>query len=130
MDTFTQAYIECALWASTDDSDETGGESLDANYSIDDLAPETLKQMQEDCEQFCDVSYEDLQRAYMHRRNYSEANAGHDFWLTRNGHGAGFWDRGFGDLRTDTIGGRLSRDAKSFGSCDLYVGDDGKLYIS
>lgn len=20
--------------------------------------------------------------------------AGHDFWLTRNGHGAGFWDRG------------------------------------
>jgi len=21
-----------------------------------------------------------------------EAQAGHDFWLTRNGHGAGFWD--------------------------------------
>jgi hypothetical protein len=24
--------------------------------------------------------------------NGEEARAGHDFWLTRNGHGAGFWD--------------------------------------
>src|SRR5690606_5349913 len=25
--------------------------------------------------------------------SYSDERFGHDFWLTRNGHGAGFWDR-------------------------------------
>ena len=42
--------------------------------------------------------------------------------LTRNGHGAGFWDRGLGAL-----GERLTRAAKSHGSVDLYVNDDGKV---
>lgn len=39
--------------------------------------------------------------------------AGHDLWLTRNGHGAGFWDRGLGAL-----GERLSEAAKGYGSAD------------
>jgi hypothetical protein len=51
------------------------------------------------------------------------ARAGHDFWLTRNGHGAGFWDRGLGDL-----GERLSKAAKVYGEVYLYPGDDGKVY--
>lgn len=49
--------------------------------------------------------------------------AGHDFWLTRNGHGAGFWDRGMGKL-----GDRLADAARAYGSVDLYVGDDKKIY--
>ncbi len=53
----------------------------------------------------------------------SSEQAGHDFWLTRNGHGAGFWDRGLGAL-----GERLSKESKPYGSCDLYVGDDGQIY--
>jgi hypothetical protein len=54
----------------------------------------------------------------------SENLAGHDFWLTRNGHGAGFWDRGLGEL-----GDALTQAAKSFGQCDLYVTDDGAIAI-
>ena len=50
---------------------------------------------------------------------------GHDFWLTRNGHGAGFWDRGLGD-----VGDRLTDIAHGFGECDLYAGDDGRVYVS
>ena len=42
--------------------------------------------------------------------------AGHDFWLTRNGHGAGFWD---GDWK-DSAGASLTEIAKSFGECNLY----------
>jgi hypothetical protein len=49
---------------------------------------------------------------------------GHDLWLTRNGHGAGFWDRGLGD-----VGDKLTAIAKRMGSKSLYVGDDGKIYI-
>ena len=48
----------------------------------------------------------------------------HDFWLTRNGHGSGFWDRGLGKL-----GDQLTEHSKTFGSCDLYVSDDGEICI-
>jgi hypothetical protein len=40
-------------------------------------------------------------------------HAGHDFWLTRNGHGAGFWDRGMGML-----GDELTAACKPYGSAD------------
>jgi hypothetical protein len=51
--------------------------------------------------------------------------AGHDFWLTRNHHGCGFWDRGLGEL-----GDQLTKASQQFDEIDLYVGDDGKLYFS
>lgn len=50
----------------------------------------------------------------------------HDFWLTRNGHGAGFWD---GDYDED-IGEKLTQLSKKFGEKEVYVGDDGLLYFS
>lgn len=118
LDRFTAAYIECALWSSTDASDEYGGETLDANYGIDDIAPACLKEMIEDCRAFQEACADDLDAA-----GQDDAQSGHDFWLTRNGHGAGFWDRGLGE-----VGERLSRACKAWGSVDLYVGDDGLIY--
>ena len=44
--------------------------------------------------------------------------------LTRNRHGAGFWDRGHGDK-----GKRLTDAAHAYGSSDAYLGDDGLLYV-
>jgi len=55
-----------------------------------------------------------------------DEKAGHDFWLTRNGHGAGFWD---GDWQ-EPAGAELSKASKAFGEINLYVSDDGKLYLS
>lgn len=116
LDDFTRGYIEAALWSSTDEH----GEPLDAVYSVDDIAPETLASMAEDCKAFQDTNGEDLAAYYEHR---DPSAAGHDFWLTRNGHGAGFWDRGLGEL-----GDRLSDAAKVYGGVDLYVGDDGNVH--
>ena len=48
----------------------------------------------------------------------------YDYWLTRNGHGAGFWDRGLGEL-----GDNLSEMANLQGSVDAYCGDDGLIYF-
>lgn len=54
-----------------------------------------------------------------------EAWAGHDFWLTRRGHGAGFWDRGLGDL-----GKRLSEAANACGDTGYpYAIGDGKADV-
>lgn len=61
--------------------------------------------------------------AYLEERDVE--HAGHDFWLTRNGHGAGFWDRGMGE-----VGDRLSAKAEKWGTVDLYIGDDGQVWAS
>ena len=117
-DSFVDAYIECALWSSNDNSDDSGGEPLDKNYSEDDIAPESLKAMRADCDAFYKANSADLSRMA------NDTQAGHDFWLTRNGHGTGFWDRGLGEL-----GERLTKASKTFRGVDLYVGDDGKIHV-
>ena len=112
LDTFTQAYVDCALWSSTDDD----GDSLDQSYSDSDIAPELLVEMIEDCRDFQEQNRE------LFARDWSDEQAGQDFWLTRNRHGAGFWDRGYDN------GSALADAAHAYGSVDLFVGDDGKVY--
>lgn len=126
-DEFTQAYIEAALWSTNDESTPSGGVPLDDNYSPNDIAPQTLLEIIEDCEAFQRDNAADLSLAYEQykRSEWSpQAQAGHDFWLTRNGHGAGFWDRGL----EDDLGDRLSDASRKLGEVNLYVGDDGKIY--
>ena len=107
-------YAVCALWSSTDDNDEP----LDANYDIQDIAPESFAQMRKDVTDFVKAN-----KLLLARSGASEAQIGHDFWLTRNGHGAGFWDRGLGEL-----GNQLTEACKTYAGVDLYVGDDGLIY--
>lgn len=118
LDAFTRAYIECALWSSTDNSREDGGDPLDANYSVGDIAPEALAEIIEDCAAF------QRDQGNVFADGWTDEQAGHDFWLTRNGHGAGFWDRGQGP-----VGSSLTAAAKVYGGVDIYVGDDGLLYV-
>jgi hypothetical protein len=114
--TIFEHYIICALWSSVDDDENP----MDDNYDIDDIDEKTLIEMREDVADFvqtiedANIDWSDV---------LTEEQFGHDFWLTRNGHGAGFWDRGLGD-----IGDKLTEHCKAFGAVDLYVGDDGKIY--
>ncbi len=124
MDPFTKAYVECALWSSTDESDDAGGEPLDKNYNVDDIDSEALNAMIADCVRFQKENADSLECVYT--RKYDAHSAGHDFWLNRNGHGAGFWD---GDI-PEPYAERLSKASKGFGECNLYVGDDGSIYVS
>jgi hypothetical protein len=120
---FVDGYIECALWSSNDRTDDGGDDPLDRNYSAEDLSFETATAMVADCKAFVDANAADLAVAIeAYGKDDSPGYAGHDFWLTRNGHGAGFWD---GDL-PDALGKRLADAAYAFGTCDLYV-EDGKI---
>lgn len=116
LDTFFAHYLECALWSSTDSADEGGGCPIDDNYGIEDIAPVVLANLKRECADFIEGNLADL-------ADMPAEQAGHDFWLTRNGHGAGFWDRGLGAL-----GRRLSDAARTYGTCDLYIGDDGQVW--
>lgn len=54
------------------------------------------------------------------RSQYTWSTAGHDFYLTREGHGAGFWDRGLG-----MVGTALTKVAKDAGGSSFAPpGDD------
>ena len=121
LDEFTLAYIDCALWSSTG---EDGG-PLDDKYGRCDIAPETFAIMVCDCEKFQADNEVDLTMAEYKGVPCNNADvAGHDFWLTRNHHGSGFWD---GELE-EKLGERLTKAAQLFGSFDLYVGDDDLIY--
>lgn len=123
---FFQAYITTALWSSNDESDENGGDPLDANHDENDIAPETLAGMRADCDEFYDANYDDLNcEGVRFGPDFGQdGRAGHDFWLTRNHHGAGFWD---GDW-PEAEGERLTKAAHAFGETDLYLGDDGQIH--
>lgn len=110
LDVFTRAYIECALWSSFDDE-----RPLDENYNINDISESCLTAMIADCAKF------QAENMPMIIDNLSQA--GHDFWLTRNHHGAGFWD---GDWPEN--GDILTTKSQEFKECDLYVGDDDLIY--
>lgn len=117
LNTFVLQYLETALWSSNDNSDDSGGDPLDKNYGVEDIAPESVLKALSDCQSFREQAGSLLD-------GIEDSQAGHDFWLTRNHHGAGWWDRGLGE-----VGEKLTKLSHSFGSADPYIGDDGKIYI-
>lgn len=120
VDKFFAAYLECALWSSMDDSDDSGGEPLDSNYSPDDIPEDVRERLRAECIDFIAANCETLDKT-----GADSAQHGHDFWLTRNGHGAGFWDRGYGG-----VGRELTEAAHVYGSVDLYVADGGQVWAA
>lgn len=119
LDNFTRQYIITALWSTTNED----GDSLDNLYDISDFADETLEKIVKDCNDFRSKNLKLIVQAL---NDQDESTIAHDFWLTRNGHGSGFWD---GDYNK-SVGEALTNAAHSFGEVDLYVGDDGKIYCN
>lgn len=108
---FLQAYLKCAFWVPGDDKVD--------EKSVSDMDEDSYAQMR-------GAAYSFMSE---HRADIGDnlEQAGHDFWLTRNHHGAGFWDRPevYGQEQCD----RLTDAAHEWGEADLYVGDDGKVYL-
>lgn len=119
MDKFTRQFFETALWSSTDNSRDDGGDPLDKNYSITDIDPVSAAGLAAECADFQRDNADNLVA-------YDLGTAGHDFWLTRNGHGAGFWDGDYDEPQAT----KLTKASKAYGGVDLYVGDDGVIYAS
>ena len=78
-------------FSSNDESDDSGGEPLDANYDTSDLDEKSEASMREEAQRFYDLNETDIESWPGPGGSVRAHNqAGHDFWLTRNGHGAGF----------------------------------------
>ena len=109
-------YLITLLWSTNDNE----GNPLDDKSSIEDISEEGIEMAIKDCEDFkSKVKDEILDR-------YDDSSLGHDFFLTRNGHGSGFWDGDYGKEDGDI----LTEISNSFNKIDAYRGDDGKIYFS
>jgi hypothetical protein len=119
-DAFTGQYLDTAEWLLDEEIDRD---------TIKGWAPEAVEAATADCRAFLQEAAAPLAIAYeIHA--YTEEQAAHDFWLTRNRHGAGFWDRGL-DAKTPDgkVGNALTDIAHAYGEADAYQGDDGYLYL-
>ena len=118
---FITAYSECARWASKDDNDsEWDGRCFSEDFTkhatIDCLA--FLRRVE--C-YLCTIDGKE-------GTEYSIwEQAGHDFFLTRCGHGTGYWDRP--EIYTETYAKMFTKMVEGFGNADVYAGDDGLLYF-
>ena len=117
---FVKAYIAAMLWSTS--GTDANGEEFEDLQSFE-LAPETVEQIKLDYFKFYEgnfVCLSMLDAAGLHSFELS----GHDFWLTRVGHGAGFWDRGLG-----IAGEVLTRASKNFEEVYPTIGDDNLIYL-
>ena len=128
-DQFLRGYMT-ALWWST--SDEVDGEEV----HLDEFEPSegAVRKCTKDCFHFFWANKHDLDKAAS-RYDLSRGDgadtgydfAGHDFALTRNGHGAGFWDRK--ELKVRGLDERLTKASDEAGRAEAYLGDDKLIYI-
>ena len=139
-DEFVQAYKNCAAWLVTtlDDDDSYTSAKWDMHLrdrgikgdtdSSDEIleevlrycTPQTHDQMRQDCINFLRDNIPVLLIATA-KSEYTMTQAGHDFFLTRNHHGAGFWDSPL----DEPFGRVLTESAHLYGefSLQLYIDD-------
>jgi hypothetical protein len=110
-------YIEAIYFTETGDIDQPESDAEMSRSSKITCANDVDSFLQK-------VQQAGLLEPYLEGDDTSWPQLGHDFWLTRNNHGAGFWDRGLGE-----IGEKLTEIAQSFKECHVEQGDDGFLYV-
>lgn len=124
--------VDTLLWSSSDflsDSDKP----LDKDYGIDDVEPTSLAELKLQFEEFTRVvstsiaekvgSFDAIEDFYLDTR--PEFPLEYDYILTRNRHGAGFWD-GDWDKKVSQI---LTDAAHLQPEIEPYVGSDNLIHF-
>lgn len=139
LDEFTRSFFQAALWstvanATNNDNDDRSFAAL--GYDIDDFDPHVRNALAEECEsfqeEFGDAIDADVQRSPAMPWPSNRELAGYGLWMTRNGHGVGFWD---GDW-PEPLSEILTDSAQRLGEVQLYVvgqrrdGKGGTIYAS
>ena len=107
-------YLECAAWADMPEETER------TRQCVLDFTPCAEETALADCMRFVGLNWEMV-------KDIRPDQVGHDFWLTRNHHGAGFWDR------PEIYGGQVNAEkltdiAQKFREVSVYE-HNGKLII-
>ena len=89
LESFIRGYFECAEWLWP----ESDGESGFDRDKVRGWSRRARRTMRDDCRAFYNANRADLE-VYAAESGRDIESAGHDFFLSREGHGAGFFDRG------------------------------------
>lgn len=116
LDAFFEGYTECAKWCGIEAETPNRDEAKEM-----DITTRSLASMRKDCVAFVRANWADL-LTDLADGHFSAGHHGHDFWLTRNRHGAGFWEN------PGAHNQRLSDAAKAYGDSGLHV-HRGKLHV-
>lgn len=117
----------CLLWSETD-NDGTPLDTLGAlpSQSLRDTIREQWEEFRTQAE---GLGFDASEHCAMMLHPDCEGDAwnaaAHDFILTRNGHGTGFWDSG---RWVEPWGDKLTKLSESFGTFSAYIEDDGSIY--
>jgi len=122
---FYDGALTALLWSGLFDEN---GESVDNGTDlIDWVTTECAESLRRECDEFVAYHLDDLtlQAERYASGSYSPGElAGHDFSLTRNHHGAGFWDRGTGD-----VGKRLTEACRPYGEVNAFLLEDSTIIV-
>jgi hypothetical protein len=91
------------------------------SFSREDIEPDSLISAYKDIKEFIRLAGNDAVKEAIDRNGYEQF--GHDIWLTRNRHGAGFFDRSYADTNEKD----LIDAAHALKEVDLYINDNMKL---
>jgi hypothetical protein len=78
------------------------------------FSKEGVEKLRSDCDKFFSENFMLIKEA-VKSEDYTYASAGRDYWLTRNGHGAGYWDRDLGE-----VGDQLTK-ASEYNECHAFL---------
>ncbi len=124
LEAFTRGYIACALWCGVMSYDGEELESADSDFSEDDLTDEARETIEKECRDFVASNISDLMGC-----DLDSEQCGHDFYLTRNRHGAGFWDRKSRGEYADQCLDRLTKTSHAYGEQSLLADANGNVSI-
>lgn len=115
-----RSYLQTILWSETDEDSDP----LDDSYDVDDFDHEGSQQQRKECESFIAENREAVD--FLLENGIEMSTILHNFWLTRCGHGSGFWDS---PEKFDPYTEQLTDSSKRYGEKWVYIGDDGVIYF-
>ena len=114
LDAFAAGYVEAMFFTNGDTGDENENSLND--LGVERLSKKALARIKAECAAFQDTHAALLAEAC--KGDYDAAQAGRDFWFTRQGHGVGYWDR---EALPDTLRGKLSEAARAAGESTVFT---------
>lgn len=121
---FARSYIAAACYdVEYKHGDPRADSDKATGINPDDIEPATLRAMVADCAKFERENRDLLDRA-MELSGNDDGQAGYDFYMTRVGHGVGFWET---PDWPEAEGEELTKAAKKYGEFNLMIGDNGAV---
>lgn len=119
--------LEVILWSECDIDEDGNSEPLDKNHSIHDIDKESVEMILGKYREFRNEYFHECLESIEDKELYSNivCQFSMDYWLSCNGHGAGFFDSIWGNDQCK----KMQELAKQEGSYYAYS-DNGIVYIT